>query len=248
MTKSRSFLLLFLFFSVISKAQNNGGGVDDEPLHFGFTFQYINAEYKIYKKPDWYTLYTSPDNQQPIPVGTDERLMSITSPKTPGFGLGFVSDLKVGSHANLRFTPLLVFTDRMLNYQYRNPENFQQKKIQSTLVDFPLGIKLKSDKRGNFRAYILGGAKYSMDIISKKKIDDTELSDINKLVKNKTSFLSWETGIGFDLYFEYFKMSPEIKFSQSMGNVLKNDEKPNAYTKPLDKLFLRSFQFSLYFE
>jgi len=248
MTKLASFLIFFLFLTQISRAQNNGGGVDDEPLHFGFTFQYVSAEYKIYKKEGWYNRYVSPETGQPVPAGTDERLMSISSKKSPGFGLGFVSDLKVGSHADLRFTPLLVFSDRLMDYEYRDPKNFQEKKVQSTLVEFPLGFKLKSDQRGNFRAYIIGGAKYSMDIISKKKTDDAEFIDINKLVKNNSKFLSWETGIGFDLYFEYFKMSPEIKFSQSFGNVLKKDEKPNPYTQPLDKLFLRSFQFSLYFE
>ena len=114
MTKIATFLIVLLFLSFFSKAQNNGGDVDFEPLHFGFTFQYVSSEYKIYKKPDWYNRFVSPENNQPVPAGADVRLSSISSPKTPGFGLGFVSDLKLVCHKNLRFSPLLVFSDRSL--------------------------------------------------------------------------------------------------------------------------------------
>jgi len=69
---------------------------------------------------------------------------------------------------------------------------------------------------------------------------------INKFLKNKKSFLSYEVGIGFDLYFEYFKLSPEFKLSNSVNSILKEEEHP--YASPIEKLFLRNFVFSLYFE
>jgi len=244
MTKYLCALLALCFFSYQSKAQNQGGGVDNEIIHFGFTFQYVSSEYKIYKKQNWQEPFVSPRNGEVI-----DSLMGIGSKTTPGFGLGFVSDLKLGSHVNLRFTPTLVFADRTLNYEYGSPlPQVQKKNIQATLVDLPLGFKLKSDRRGNFRAYILGGGKLSTDIISKKKTNDDDKPETERLIKNVKNFFSYEAGIGFDLYFEYFKLSPEIKFSQSVNSVLKPDKQTNAYTQPLDRLFLRSFQFSLYFE
>jgi hypothetical protein len=246
MKKQLPVLVFLILFSVGSFAQtgeggNWGGGVDDDPVHFGFTFQYIASEYKVYKKRDWQTPKAKEDGS------FKEPLQSISSSVSPGFGLGFVSDFRLGDNANLRFTPTLVFTDRVLNYTYPTEEAIQ-KKLPGNMVEFPLGIKLKSNRRLNFRAYLLAGGKYSMDIVSKKKTDDANLLLEEKFVKNNKSTVSYDIGIGFDFYFEYFKLSPEIKLSNSLGSVLNTKDAPNPFTSPLDKLFVRNFQFSLFFE
>jgi hypothetical protein len=81
---------LFLFASIVTKAQNWGGGIDDDKLNFGFTFQYISAEYKILKKADWKKPYSIPDAANPggpdILITND--LVSISSPVSSGFGIG----------------------------------------------------------------------------------------------------------------------------------------------------------------
>lgn len=240
--------VLFLVISLQNSfAQENwGGGVDNETLHFGFTFQYVSSEYKVLKRSDWKGPFIDPYTQAPM---IDSELRSLSSPVSPGFGLGFVSDFRLGNNTNLRFTPGLVFADRLVNYEFVDPAFNVQKKVQATLVDLPLGIKLKSDRRKNFRAYLIGGAKYSIDIVSKKKTDDLALSPEAKYLKNVKNTIWYEAGIGFDLYFEFFKMSPEIKFAQSRRSVLKDtDRLENPYTSPIDKLFIRNLQFSLYFE
>lgn len=247
-------LVAFFSFAAANAQQNWGGGVDDEQLHFGFTFQYVSAEYKIFKKSDWRIPRFEPDNGTMV----TDSLFSISSPTSPGFGLGFVTDYRLGDNANLRFTPALVFTDRLLDYNYSAATkpgtansssasvDFIQKKVQATMIDLPLAIKLKSDRRKNFRAYMLAGAKYSLDIVSKKKLDDQSLAMSERLVKNSRSILWYEAAIGFDLYFEFFKLSPELKLSNSVKSVLKPEGHP--FSAPIDKLFLRNLQFSLYFE
>ncbi len=226
--------------------QSWGGGVDSEPLHFGFTFQYVASEFKILKTADWMGPFKDPYNGLPM---INSKLRSLSSPVSPGFGLGFVSDLRLGKQANLRFTPGLVFADRIVSYEYENTSYSVDKKVQSTLVDLPVGFKLKSDRQKNFRAYLIGGAKYSLDVGSKKKTDDIALAPEAKYLKNSKNTLWYEAGIGLDLYFEFFKLSPEIKFAQSMRSVLNDtDRTENPYTAPIDKLFIRNFQFSLYFE
>ncbi|WP_423147280.1 outer membrane beta-barrel protein [Rubrolithibacter danxiaensis] len=242
MIKRFTLIAILVLMRLSLFAQNWGGGVDNELLHFGFTFQYISSEYKILKKKDWRAPFTDPETNALV----SDSLYSISSPPTPGFGLGFVSDLALGDHANLRFTPAMVFTDRLLDYNYLDTTQFRQKKVSATMIDLPIGIKLKSDRRNNFRAYLIGGLKYSVDIISKKKTNDEGLDFSEKFVKNKRGILSYEAGIGFDFYFEFFKLSPEIKLSNSVNSVLKSEVNP--YSSPLDKLFLRNLQFSLYFE
>ncbi len=247
----RNFFLSSIFFILIT-AQNSfgqerwGGGVDGEQLHFGFTFQYVSSEFKILKTENWKGPFIDPFNKLSM---IDSKMKSLSSPVTPGFGLGFVSDLRLGDNANLRFTPGMVFADRVANYEYENAAFNTQRKVQATLVDLPLGIKLKSDRQKNFRAYIIAGAKYSIDIVSKKKTDDIALSPEAKFLKNDKNTLWYEAGFGLDIYFEFFKMSPEIKFAQSMKSVLRDfDRAENPYTSPIDKLFIRNLQFSLYFE
>lgn len=238
------FVLLWLLIPAPVWAQQHwGGGVDNETLHFGFTFQYVSAEYKIFKKETWREPFLDENGDQVKP-----ELYSISSPVSPGFGLGFVSNYRLGSNADLRFTPALVFSDRLIDYRYENDEDYRQQKVQSTLIDFPLGVKIKSDRRKDFRAYFIAGAKYSVDIISKKKTNDEGFALDEKLVKNNKRLLWYEAGIGFDIYFEFFKLSPELKLSNTFNSVLKSEAKPHPYSAPLDKLFLRNLQFSLYFE
>lgn len=246
--KKRLLLFLFFIFSInrLSAQESWGGGVDGQQLHFGFTFQYVASEFKILKLAEWKGPFNDPFNGLPM---INSQMRSLASPVTPGFGLGFVSDYRLGDNANLRFTPAMVFADRIVNYEFEDPTFNTQRKVQSTLMDLPVGIKLKSDRRRNFRAYMIAGAKYSTDITSKKKTDDIALSPEAKFLKNNKNTLWYEAGVGLDLYFEFFKMSPEIKFAQSFRSVLRDDDRlENPYTAPIDKLFIRNFQFSLYFE
>ena len=247
--KKRLYLifLLALFFSYNSSAQQNwGGGVDNEILHFGFKFQYVAAEYKILKTAEWRGPYVDQtDGTQMIP----SQLKSLSSPVSQGFALGFVSDYKLAENANIRFTPGLVFSDISAIYEYDDPTYTVEKKVQATFVDLPLGIKLKSNRLNNYRAYIIAGAKYSMDIVSRKKKDDSALIASEKYLKSVPNSLWYEAGLGLDIYFQWFKLSPEIKFSQTTKSVLFDKDRPiNPYVTPIDKMFLRNLQFSLFFE
>jgi hypothetical protein len=231
-----------------ASAQNWGGGVDDDELHFGFTFQYITSEYKILKKKYWADPYLDLDSQVP----PTSLLRAISSKPSAGFGIGFVVNKRLSENADIRFTPSLVFNDRILAYEYLrdgsggNTANIE-KKTQATLVEFPLGFKLKSNRRNNFRAYMLGGAKYTMDISSRKKTNNNTITDpVEKFINNKQSYLSYEAGLGMDLYFEYFKMSPELKLSYSFNDILEHEN--HRYAAPIDKLMLRHVTFSLFFE
>jgi hypothetical protein len=253
MIKIKSFLfLIFTFVAHSTFAQGNyGGGVDNQNLHFGFGFQYISSEYKIIKNVNWEAPYFEDGKQ------VTQGLKSIRSIQNPGFGIGFVSNLYVAPNVDLRFTPVFIFADRIIDYEFNDgasydradtesPKGYTRRIVSSTMFEFPVGIKIKSDRRNNFRAYVLAGGKYGIDIAAKKVPEDQGEIAINRLMKNNKTILSYEAGIGFDFYFEFFKLSPEFKFSNSLNSILKREEHP--YTSPIDKLFLRNFVFSLYFE
>ena len=247
MNKTRYLLIILLFFCskplfAQDMLQAWGGGADQHDLSFGFSFSYVNSYFKIDKKPNWQTPFLDPQNgNRPvtsIPTG-------ITSTNQPGFAVGFLTRYSLTEHIEVRVTPSLVFADRALNYAYVTAADNQIKSVQTTTVDFPLSLKLKSDRIGNFRAYLLGGVKYSYGIGSKLN-SDANATLLEKTVKNAGGYTSYEAGIGCDIYFEYFKLSPEIKLSNSMGDVLIHENNP--FSAPLNKLFLHTVMFSLYFE
>jgi len=265
MIRKLSLILSLFAVSTTAFAQNWGGGIDDEDWSFGFNFQYISAEYKILKKQNWRSpFYEVPNSFDPsydpnsgIPVTS--MLNAISSQPSQGFGLGFVVNRMISDNFDVRATPSLIFSDRIVTYEYEpmapinlgngQMKNFQtvvERKVQATMFEFPLGIKVKSNRLNNFRVYWLGGAKYSIDIASKKKTFDEGETAVNKFLKNRRNYLSYETGIGFDIYFEYFKMSPEIKLSYSTNDLLQHDN--TVYANPIDKLKLRQLTFSLIFQ
>ena len=172
-----------------------GGGADLQDFSFGFSFTYVSSDFKIVKKPNWRTPFINPDNGQAL----TSPLNSISSKSTPGFAVGFVTRYSLTDHLEVRFTPSLVFADRDLTYTYSNPEQNpdQIKKVQSTTIDAPLSFKLKSDRLGNFRAYMLGGVKYSHSIAAKKNDSNNDLMD--KLVKNVSGYGSYEAGLSIKI-------------------------------------------------
>jgi len=239
--------VLFMAFPVRAQEryQRWGGGVDDENIHFGFSFHYINADYKIVLKPDWQSPYSDPSQGSSLA----DSLYSVSSPFSHGVGLGLLADLKLTENANLRFTPTLAFSNKTVNYRY-DPDpraDVTERLIRASYIDLPLLLKFKSDRKGNMRGYLIGGGKYAINVVSAKRYDDSNVSAANKLLKTKPGYFSYEAGIGFDIYFDFFKMSPEIRWVQSVGNLL-DDREPNMYNAPIDKLTLRNFQISLFFE
>ncbi len=241
------FLALF-FWAGVASAQRVvpawAGGADQNAFSFGYTFQYVSSSYKILKKPDWRTPYFD----QGINRNVTDSLNSISSPVTGGFALGFLARYTVTENLEIRTVPTLSFTDRVINYQYRTQDLAPDKQqiVSTTQAEFPLELKLKSNRIGNFRAYVLGGVKYAYGIGNQSKGNEADLAPLERKLKNVRNFSSYVAGFGCDIYLEYFKLSPEIKLSNSFGNMLYPENHP--YANPLDKLYLHNIMFSLFFE
>jgi hypothetical protein len=238
------YLTIILFFLcsnvLLAQAPAWGGGADQTDLSFGFTFTYVSSSYKIIKQPNWRNPFYDPG----VGHNITDSLNSISSAPTPGFAIGFISRYRVDEHVEARFLPSLFFADRTLDYTYATPSEDVVKSVQTTTVDFPLEVKLKSDRIFDFRAYLVGGVKWS-ETIGRGNAQPT-LDPLQMQVKNAAGFGSYEAGMGCDIYFEFFKLSPEIKLSNSFGNVLVAQNQPFAV--PISKLFLHTLMFSLCFE
>lgn len=175
-----------------------------------------------------------------------DSLMSITPQRSSGFSLGIVSNLHLGDNLDLRFLPTLSFGERSLVYQIKNiaADSIYErtKPVESTLLEFPIVLKFKSQRHGNYRAYVLGGFKPTIDLASQDKVDSMG----EKLLKLKRNDYNYEIGMGFDFYSQYFKFSPEIKLAFGLRDLMIDEG--NIYTAGVDRLTSRAIYISFTFE
>lgn len=245
MTKRLNIFIVLLFIGshfVMAQAPNSAGDADLNQFSPGFSFGYVNNTYTIVKKPNWRNPYFDPTTNKYL----TDYLNSITSNNLPGFSLGFISRYSLYDYLEVRFTPSLIFADREITYMFATESQNVVKQIQTTTVDIPLSLKLKSDRIGNFRAYVTGGLKYSLTLGKGNSNDANNISPLDKQIKNARSYASYEAGLGCDIYYEYFKLSPEIKLSNSFGDILVHDNQP--FSNPISKLLLNTITISLFFE
>jgi hypothetical protein len=225
--------LLSLLVFVNVKAQNWGGGADESKLSFGFSFQVNSSELKILKTANWQTPYPDPITG----LVANNYLKSISPLITQGGGAGGLINLRLTTNLDIHFVPMYIFGNRKMLFTY-DDKTSMLKENRFSLIEFPLRLKLKSDRLGNTRAYVLGGLKYSFDIASDKNVN------IIPELKFKKSYLSYEAGLGMDFYLEWFKVSPEFKVSHSLNDILKHEG--NVFDSYIEKAKLRNFTFSIF--
>lgn len=243
---------LILFLPSLSSAQSrkveNNPAYDYQKYHFGFILA-LNQMHFVIKPLDNlnYMWFDSISAQE---INSDSaRLFNIESDPTMGFTVGIVGNLRMGKYFDLRFVPSLSFGERNIDYRissYRNgvqEDIVVRKNIPSTFVEFPLHMKYKSRRLNNFRAYVLGGINYRMDLASqaKKRKESGQV-----IVKLNQSDLYYELGMGFDFYFEWFKFGTELKMSYGLSDVLKREN--NIYTDGIESMKSKIFQLSFTFE
>ena len=210
---------------------------DRQRMHFGFTLGLNRSNFSIRNVED-IQQYDSVFVIDPLPQF--------------GFNLGIITDLRFGEHFNLRFIPDLSFADRKLRYTLTTLDTLgapvsrvEEQKTQSVLLEFPLSLKFKSVRinNGNWRVYVLGGGKFMMDLASEAKI---RTGDNEVVVKLNRLDYAYEMGVGFDIYMQYFKFSPELKVSFGLNNLLVHDE--TVYTRTINRINSTAFLISFHFE
>ncbi|MFI5222403.1 MAG: outer membrane beta-barrel protein [Bacteroidia bacterium] len=231
-------LILLLCRPVIGFSQPNLEQYDTRLFHFGFTLALNNGLVRIDTKS---TSFQPPDS-----------MLGVHQNSFPGIGLGAISNLHLGDNWDLRLMfPVISFVERDLNYNFVGTT--KNVKIESSYCDASLLIKYKSARRKNTRAYVITGLRASYDLSSTVHQDRSRQTPVVSIVPLT---FGYEGGFGLDIYFEYFKFSPEIKICNTLGSYYNgNFEWGNAmyrdgfiYTNCIQNLSPKLFQFSLHFE
>jgi hypothetical protein len=231
--RSKVGLLVFLFFGSFLSVFSQGlfgltsvSGSDDKFLSYGFFLNVHTSTYQLKYSEAFFD-----------PNRTNNNAIQSIYPKyTPGFSLGFTGILRIHDQFNVLLTPKIGF------YEYRFDVNsFQQTFPQpgnntvdngsnlgystkeyvneATLVEIPLLFKYRSQRFNNTRMYFIGGASYN---IRTKSQDE---ANIDPIVTTGRDF-SLEAGMGFEVYFRFFKFAPEIRFSHGLNNLYFAEKTP----------------------
>ena len=118
------------------------------------------------------------------------------------------------------------------------------RRTESVYLNFPLLLKLRTDRVGNYAAYALVGAKFSKDMQSQEETNQQLASDF--ILRLESGNSSIDLGAGVDFFLPFFKFSIEGKFELGNRNILIQDD--SQYSAPLQSLKTRSFILSLCFE
>ncbi len=217
----------------------NNRNYDRKPYHFGFSLGINEMDFTLNRKEN----FLSDFSEEGI-----RELISVEAIPEKGFNVGIVTNLRLNENSDLRFVPNLAFGDRRIAYLYRDSAGVllsEEKKIESTYVEFPFLFKYKGIRLLNYRPYIIGGLKYTMDLASQAKKKDKD-DNVKDLVKIKRDDIACEVGFGSDFYLTYFKFAVELKMSYGLSNILKQE--PSLYSNSIDRLHSKIFMITFLFE
>jgi hypothetical protein len=211
---------------------------DRKPIHFGILLGFNQSHYNI--------------SHHPFYLGQDSVSVVESVPST-GISLGWLVNLRLGQHFDLRTYPLhLVFTEKVFQYKLTHPntnpllgpleEPTMNKKVQGITLALPVQFKFSSDRINNFKVFMLAGGKIEYDFAANAGEKNAELQ-----MKLKKMDFGMEAGLGFHFYFPVFVLTPELKVGWGFNDVHARDANLK-YSNVLDKIKARTVSLSFIIE
>ena len=204
---------------------------DDDRFHFGINLGVNRSHYNILHSTKFLQF---------------DSVNVIESINSTGINLAGLVNLRLSNHFNVRTYPInLIFTEKAFQYILKSPDKprgedtLTTKKVQGITLAFPVQLKFTSDRIANLKVFMMAGARLDYDLAAnagKKTNEDV-------ITLQKLDYAA-EAGIGFHIYFPVFVLTPELRVSYGLRNVLS----PNnslKYSNTIDKINSRSISFSL---
>jgi hypothetical protein len=208
--------------------RKNNPNYDQRKLTYGFLIGLHSAAYQI-KYSDKFM------------SNEFDTLYAVDSDWNGGFSLGFIVNYKLTDFLDFRITPKVGFYEHKLRYTYTDDTPTKEELVETTMVEFPILLKYKSERRGNVRMYMIGGVKPAIEASGKK-----DLENVTSSLEIKGANLNLDIGFGFDLYYPLFKFSPEIRFSRGIMDIL--DNTTNPFGEPLSRINTNTVTLYLLFQ
>lgn len=192
---------------------------DKKPFHWGYYIGYNQTQFE--------SSMTDPSD-----------LYNYGGEQSSGFNIGLVASFQIRENISFRLEPGLFISGKKDIVQGNDGITRPIASWNSTYLHLPALIKLASNRWGNIRPYIIGGASYDFNFKNPDSIEDIP-EDMNL---NRHQVMA-ELGIGIDFYLHYFKFSPSIRGVYSLS-----DEASGISNYGLEKLRTRGLYLNLTFE
>jgi len=240
------FSLCLLFFQTyLVKAQQknlifNSSGSDNQALSYGFFLAAHNSSLRIKYADN----FLNPDYPA---LGNVRAIMPAFS---PGFALGFLVTARIHDQVNLMFTPKVGFYEYRTELQLFTDDpnaangagiNTVPLLTEETLVELPLLLKYKSQRFNNTRMFFVGGLNGQFRTKNQEEANEDP-------VALKGTDVALEMGLGFDLYFQFFKFSPEIRFSHGLVNLYQEGHSDDRMAGAISDIRRKSLTLYLNFQ
>ena len=213
----------------VKKGTQNFREFQDKAYYFGLTFGYNYSNFQL-QHSQKFILNDS--------FNITEGLGG------PGLNVSMVTNMKLGEYFDFRFLPGFSFVGRKFFYVSTMDQIEEIKSVEGVLVQAPFQVRFKSEPFHDMRMFVLAGAKYTYDVASNARIRKEQA---NRIIRISPHDYSVEVGAGAQFFFPFFIFSPEIKYSQGIGNILIYNNKLSQSTV-LEIVISRTFTISLHFE
>ncbi len=161
----------------------------------------------------------------------------------PGFAVGVFAGTVFYPGYELKCGLNLAFADMPIAYS-NGFKTMKTLTYRHSFLNLPLEFKYCASRLNNFRPYISGGPFVNYHI-GGKQID---------LILYKKLDYGVKLSVGFDFYFSFFKLSPELSFSYGFNDLIQHDRPSLAddpriyYTKTINRGRSRMIALTLNFQ
>ena len=200
--KTCIFLVSLGFFSQSIQAQKFG--------RHEFDMKWFNLGFQVGLNYNTYALDESILVSDPF---VNTTLDHIELKPQIGLRLSIISNLNLTDNLALRMIPGVSLEQRNFQFFFENGA-IEDRKIEATYFYVPLLLQFKSDYYSKGRFYVQTGGQFGMNFASNKKVRD----DFRLLKINRQDF-ALVIALGFTLYGEKIKLSPEISYSIGLNNI-----------------------------
>lgn len=199
----------------------------NRPYYFGITLAMNSSDYFIKNSEEF------------ISNNTIDEVASIIG---PGMTVGFIGNLKIGNYFDFRLLPSFSFASKTINYTLRGESALSTSQYDQTLFEMPFLVRYKSQPYKDIRLFVGTGVKFAYDISSK-----SQARRAVQVIRVSPSDFSFEAAVGIQIFFPYFILSPEIKYSHGLNNSLIYNASL-LESSVIDKIQSRTFTISFHFE
>lgn len=241
---------------------------EDAPVQVGIKYGYVNNGYRLKLNDSWSDAPINYGEGHILSIG---RLAGISARSSHGMNVGIPIDVNLNDCWQLNVHPSLQFINRAsVRYSSRNPSvaalDRRMRHVENDAngsnfnsLDLPVRLKLRSEEKKlrradvfHYRGFIAAGGQVTrhLGIVSEYRALSESPIRTDALIM-KTEYASWVVALGAELFFEHFKVSPELSFAQSFGNILNNRHElsqNNPFMGKLQGALARNIRFSLIFQ